>query len=156
MGFLFPPLTNVAVIGIAFSVIAPLVLAFTSLFFAVYWLFCRHNVLYVYQYEHDTGGHFFVAAVHQLFAGLYVMKLCLVGVFFIAHGPDGQPSCIPHGIIMAMVLTLTAAHQYFLKRTFDPLMRYLPISREQRSLDASLVTSGSHNGISSGASEDER
>lgn len=154
--FLFPPLTNVAVIGIAFSVIAPLVLAFTSFFFALYWLVYRHNVLYVYQYEHYTGGHFFVAAVHQLFAGLYVMELCLLGFFFTAHGPDGQPSCVPHGIIMAIVLTLTAAHQYFLKRAFDPLIRYLPISRDQRSLDASLITSRSRNGISSGATEDVR
>lgn len=152
--FLFPPLTNVAVIGIAFSVIAPLVLAFTCFFFAVYWLAYRHNVLYVYQYEHDTGGLFFVAAVNQLFAGLYVMELCLIGIFFIARGPDGQSSCVPHGTIMVTVLTLTVAHQYSLKRTFDPLIRYLPISKDQRNLDTSLVTPGSHDGISSSASED--
>lgn len=38
---LFPPLTNIAVIGIAFSAIAPLVLAFVTFAFALHWLVYR-------------------------------------------------------------------------------------------------------------------
>jgi hypothetical protein len=129
---LFPPLTNIAVIGIAFSVIAPLVLVFVSFAFAVHWMVYRYNVLYVYQTDFESGGRFFVAALNQLFTGLYVLELCLVGLFFIATGVDGRLTCIPHGLAMLVVLALTVAYQFFLNRTFGPLMDYLPVfGREQ-------------------------
>ncbi|KAM0714549.1 hypothetical protein Q7P37_009845 [Cladosporium fusiforme] len=127
---LFPPLTNIAVIGIAFSVIAPLVVAFVSFAFTLYWLVHRYNVLYVYQYESDSGGRFFVAAINQLFAGLYVMEICLTGVFLLATGPDDNSFCIPQGLAMVAVLALTVAYQSFLNRTYRSLMLYLPLMEE--------------------------
>ncbi|KAI7722918.1 DUF221-domain-containing protein [Hortaea werneckii] len=129
---LFPPLTNIAVIGIAFSVIAPLVVAFVSSAFLLYWLVHRYNVLYVYQYESDSGGRFFVAAINQLFAGLYVMEVCLTGIFVLATRPDGNSSCIPQGLAMMAVLALTVAYQSFLNRTYRCLMSYLPLMEEER------------------------
>lgn len=130
---LFPPLTNIAVIGIAFSVVAPLVLAFVSFAFALYWIAYRYNVLYVYQYEFDSGGRFFVAAINQLFTGLYVMELCLTGIFFLATGPEGNSTCTAQGIAMISVLFLTVAYQYSLNHTYEALMYYLPVSGDQES-----------------------
>ena len=124
---LFPPLTNIAVIGIAFSVIAPLVLPFVSFAFALYWVAYRYNVLYVYRYDHESGGCFFVAALNQLFTGLYVMEVCLIGHFFVTGSDEGSPTCVPHGIAMIIVLVLTAAYQVFMNRTFRSLMEFLPV-----------------------------
>jgi hypothetical protein len=127
---LFPPLTNIAVIGIAFSVIAPLVLPFVSFAFVLYWVAYRYNVLYVYRYEYESGGCFFVAALNQLFTGLYVMEVCLIGHFFVTVSDEGSPTCVPHGIAMIMVLALTAAYQVFMNRTYRSLMQYLPVCGE--------------------------
>jgi hypothetical protein len=124
---LFPPLTNIAVIGIAFSVIAPLVLPFVSFAFALYWVVYRYNVLYVYRYDHESGGCFFVAALNQLFTGLYVMEVCLIGHFFVMISGEGSPTCLPHGVAMTIVLVLTATYQVFMNRTFKSLMHYLPV-----------------------------
>lgn len=124
---LFPPLTNMAVIGIVFSVIAPLVLPFVSFAFVNYWLAYRYNVLYVYRHDCESGGSFFLAALNQLFAGLYVMELCLIGHFFVTVGDDGRSACVPHGIAMTAVLALTAAHQIFTNRAFQSLTKYLPV-----------------------------
>jgi hypothetical protein len=124
---LFPPLTNIAVIGIAFSVIAPLVLPFVSFAFVLYWVAYRYNVLYVYRYDYESGGRFFVAALNQLFTGLYVMEVCLIGHFFVTVGDEGRPTCVPHGIAMIVVLALTAAYQVFMNRTFKSLTEYLPV-----------------------------
>ena len=130
---LFPPLTNIAVIGVAFSVIAPLVSVFVSLAFGLYWLTYRYNVLYVYQYDRESGGRFFVAAVDQLFTGVYVMELCLIGHFFLTRGADGGSACVPHGLGMVAILALTGAYQTFMSRTYRPLMTYIPVCGSERS-----------------------
>ena len=124
---LFPPLTNIAVIGIAFSVIAPMVLPFVLFAFVLYWFAHRYNVLYVYRYDYESGGRFFVAALNQLFTGLYVMELCLIGHFFVATDEGGKSACVPHGIATIAVLALTAAYQVYMNRTFQSLMDYLPV-----------------------------
>jgi hypothetical protein len=125
---LFPPITSIAVIGISFSVVAPLVLAIVTLSISIYWLAYRYNVLYVYQYESSAGGRFFVTALNHLFAGLYVMEICMIGIFFSAKGPDGQPTCTPQALTMMAVLFCTAGYQYTVNTTYDSLMTYLPIT----------------------------
>lgn len=132
---IFPPLTNIAVIGIAFSVIAPLVLVFVSFAFALYWFVHRYNVLYVYQYEHESTGRFFVAAFNQLFTGLYVMQLCLIGHFFMATGADGRAACVPHGTTMTAVLALTVAYHMFVNCSFQSLINFLPVIEHDQAND---------------------
>lgn len=139
---IFPPLTNIAVIGIAFSVIAPLVLIFVSFAFALYWFVHRYNVLYVYQYDHESSGRFFVAAFNQLFTGLYVMQLCLIGHFFMATGADGRAACVPHGITMTAVLGLTVAYQLFVNRSFHSLISYLPVFEHEQDNDGGSTRGG--------------
>jgi hypothetical protein len=124
---LFPPLTNIAVIGIAFSVVAPIVLIFVSLAFTLYWFAYRYNVLHVYQYTFDSGGRFFVSAINQLFAGLYVMELCLIGIFFLAEGLQGQPACAAQAFAMIAILLLTIAYHCFLRQTYGALLHHLPV-----------------------------
>ena len=134
-GTFFPVYTNLAVIGIIYSVISPLILIFNIVTFSLFWFVYRYNTLYVTKFRFDTGGLLFPTAVNQLFTGLYVMELCLVGLFFIVRGvneegkPEGVP-CYPQAIIMIIVLILTILYQWLLNRAFSPLFRYLPITLE--------------------------
>lgn len=111
-----------------YSVLAPLILVFALLIFALYWIVYRYNVLYVYQFRNDTGGLLFPKAVNQLFTGLYVMELCLIGFFFGAH------DCVPQGVIMVVVLILNILFQWQLNVTFEPLFQYLPITLEDEAV----------------------
>lgn len=130
-GSYFPPFTNFAVIGLIFSIIAPLILVFNLITFALYWIVQRYNVIYVYTFRGaDTGGLLFPAAVDQLFAGLYIMELCLCGLFFLARNADDKASCLPQGIIMIVALVATLVFQLLLNSGFKPLLRYLPITLE--------------------------
>ena len=45
----------------------------------------RYNSLYVTQFQLDIRGVFFSKAINQLVVGLYVMELCLVGLFLLAE-----------------------------------------------------------------------
>jgi type II secretory pathway pseudopilin PulG len=125
-GSFFPPFTNFAVIGIIFSVIAPLVMVFNLIVFSIYWITQRYNALYVYQYRHDTGGLLFPRAINQLFVGLYVMEIALIGLFFAFPGTRGTPQAI----IMIIMFVGTAIFQWLINDAFAPLFRYLPITLE--------------------------
>ena len=129
-GSFFPPFTNYAVIGIVFSTIAPLIMVFNLVIFSLYWFTQRYNVLYVYQFRHDTGGMLFPTAINQLFVGVYVLEICLIGLFFIAEDASVEGSGLPQAIIMIVVLVLTVIFQWLLNDAFRPLFRYLPITLE--------------------------
>ncbi|KAJ9626420.1 hypothetical protein H2203_004052 [Taxawa tesnikishii (nom. ined.)] len=129
-GSFFPPFTNFAVIGLIYSIIAPFILVFNLIIFSLYWIVQRYNILYVYQFRHDTGGLLFPKAINQLFTGLYVLEVCLIGLFFLAQNPKGDQSAYPEAIIMIVVTVFTAIYQFLLNDAFKPLFRYLPITLE--------------------------
>ena len=103
----------------------------------------RYNTLFVTKFRFDTGGLLFPTAINQLFTGLYVMELCLIGLFLLVRDVEvdkqglaqgvGSP-CKVQAIIMIIVLVFTVIYQYLLNRAFGPLFRYLPITLEDEAV----------------------
>ncbi|KAI9719856.1 MAG: hypothetical protein M1828_006077 [Chrysothrix sp. TS-e1954] len=133
-GKFFPVYTNLAVIGLVYSIIAPLILVFNIVTFGLFWVVYRHNTLYVNKFKLDTGGLLFPTAINQLFTGLYTMELCLVGLFFIVTDENGDLACKVQAIIMIVVFVLTAIYQWLLNSAFAPLFEYLPITLEDEAV----------------------
>ncbi|KAL9039203.1 MAG: hypothetical protein Q9214_004974, partial [Letrouitia sp. 1 TL-2023] len=150
-GAFFPVYTNLACIGklrevalketqthsssgLIYSIISPLIMIFNIVTFSLFWLVYRYNTLYVTKFRFDTGGLLFPRAINQLFVGLYVMELCLIGLFsLVRDAHEGQPSgspCKVQAIIMGVVFFLTIVYQWLLNDSFSPLYRYLPITLE--------------------------
>ena len=129
-GTFFPIYTNLACIGIVYSVISPLILLFNMVTFSLFWMVYRYNLLFVVNFRFDTGGLLFPRAINQLFTGLYVMEACLVGLFFLVRDEQGRVACAPQGIIMAVATGLTVLYQVMLGKAFGPLLTYLPITLE--------------------------
>ncbi|KAL8839914.1 MAG: hypothetical protein Q9176_004141 [Flavoplaca citrina] len=138
-GTFFPVYTNLAAIGLIYSVISPLIMVFNIVTFSLFWLVYRYNTLYVTKFRFDTGGLLFPKAINQLFTGLYVMELCLIGLFFLVSDADengnsvGVP-CRGQAIIMIVALILTVLYQFLLNNAFAPLFRYLPITLEDEAV----------------------
>lgn len=133
-GSFFPVYTNFACIALVFSVIAPIMSIFAIINFSLLWCAHRYNMLYVTRFRTDTGGKLYPRALNQMFTGLYVMELCLVGLFFLVQAPDGTILCYKQGIIMIVAIGLTALYQVFLNREFGPLLQYLPITFEDEAV----------------------
>ncbi|PWY93185.1 DUF221-domain-containing protein [Aspergillus sclerotioniger CBS 115572] len=129
-GTFFPVYTTLASIGLIYCVIAPLILIFNVITFGLFWFVYRYNTLYVTKFRFDTGGLLFPRAINQLFTGLYVMELSLIGLFFLVRDTQGEVACEGQAIIMIIVLFLTAGYQFLLNDAFGPLFRYLPITLE--------------------------
>lgn len=113
-----------------YCVIAPLILVFNVITFGLFWFVYRYNTLYVTKFRFDTGGLLFPKAINQLFTGLYVMELSLIGLFFLVRDVDGTVACDGQAICMIVVLILTLGYQLLLNEAFSPLIRYLPITLE--------------------------
>lgn len=133
-GTFFPIYTNLACIGIVYSVISPLILLFNICTFSLFWMVYRYNMLYVNNFRFDTGGLLFPRAINQLFTGIYVMEVCLVGLFFLVQDEQGRVACFPQAIIMIILTIATMLYQYTLQSAFGPLLTYLPITLEDNAV----------------------
>lgn len=133
-GTYFPVYTNFACIALVYSVIAPIIIIFAVITFALLWIANRYNMLYVSRFKLDTGGLLYPTAINQTFTGLYVMELCMVGLFFLVRDAAGEPACIPQAIIMIVLIFLTALYQVLLNKSFGPLFSHLPITFEDEAV----------------------
>lgn len=140
-GTFFPIYTNLACIGLVYSVISPLILIFNIFTFGLFWIVYRYNLLFVTNFKFDTGGLLFPRAINQLFTGLYVMEICLIGLFFLVQDEDGNLACFPHAIIMVIVGFFTILYQRTLNRAFGPLLTYLPITLEDEAVEKDKIFS---------------
>lgn len=129
-GTFFPVYTNLACIGLIYSVISPLILLFNIITFSLFWFVYRYNTLYVTRFTRDTGGLLYPNAINFTFVGIYVMEIALIGMFFLVRDETGQVSCAGQGIGTIIMLILTAGYQMLLNNAFSPLFRYLPITLE--------------------------
>lgn len=133
-GTFFPIYTTLASIGLIYSVIAPLIMVFNVLTFGLFWFVYRYNTLYVTKFRFDTGGLLFPRAINQLFTGIYVMEISLIGLFFLVRDSNGHVACEGQAVIMIVMTVLTVGFQMLLNEAFGPLIRYLPITLEDEAV----------------------
>lgn len=129
-GSFFPLFTNFATIGIIYSITSPLILVFMLLIFGLFSIVYRYNILFVYRVINDTGGELFPVALNQMFTGVYILEICLIGLFFAVQDASGTLRCVPQAGIMIVVLIGTVLFQWQMNVVFEPLFRYLPITLE--------------------------
>lgn len=128
--------TNFAAIALIYSVIAPLMLVWISIVFSLFWIAYRHNYYYVQRNKVDTHGMLFESALSQLFSGVYVLEITLIGLFFLVRDTHDHVVCTPQAIIMIVALALTAAYHFIIESLFRPLYNLLPVTLEDKAVDA--------------------
>ncbi|KAH8712118.1 hypothetical protein GQ44DRAFT_661103 [Phaeosphaeriaceae sp. PMI808] len=108
----FPKWTNLAVIAITYSGIAPLILGFATVGFSLMYVAFKYNFLYVYETDIDTKGAAYQKAMKQLLTGCYLSELCLIGLFAISTAKN-RYAAGPLAI-MCLLLALTVIFQFAL------------------------------------------
>jgi len=107
-------------------VIAPLILVFSSVTFGLYWVVFRYNLLYVTVSRPNTRGLLYPTALNQLFTGVYVMELCMIGLFFLVRDEHGRSTCVGQAVVMIIATGMTITFQVLLNDAFAPLLHSLP------------------------------
>jgi hypothetical protein len=114
-------LNQLCPLGFIYCIIAPLITVFNVLTFGLFLLVYRYNSLWIVGRDSDSKGRLFPRAIHQLFVGIYVMEICLAGMFFMIADDRGKAACIGQGVGMLLVLGLTVSYQVFLTKMLDIL-----------------------------------
>jgi hypothetical protein len=122
-GSTLPVFTNIALIGITYSCIAPLVLGFAAIGMSFFYIAYRYNILFVTDSQIDTKGLIYPRALQQLLTGVYISELCLIGLFGIA-------ATVGPLILMIIFLVFTVLFHVSLNSALDPLLYNLPKSLE--------------------------
>ena len=104
-----------------------MILLFSSIVFGLFWIVFRYNLLYVTDSGHNSGGVLYPTALNQLFTGIYIMELCVIGLFFLVRDDHNRATCIGQAIIMIVATVITVSFQLFLNNAFAPLLRVVPI-----------------------------
>lgn len=118
-GTVFPVYTNIAVIALTYSMIAPLVMAFATIGLGLLYFAYRYNFLFVYNVSIDTKGLVYPRALYQTLTGVYLGEICLIGLFGIkkAFGPM---------ILQIIFLVFTILFHMTLSSAIAPLLTFLP------------------------------
>ncbi|KAI0840894.1 DUF221-domain-containing protein [Hypoxylon sp. FL0890] len=142
-GSVLPVYTNIAVISITYAAIAPLVLGFATIGLSLFYLAWRYNIFFVTDTTIDTRGLIYPRALKQLFSGVYISELCMIGIFAtsVAIGPL---------VLMIAFLIFTILFHLTINSAIDPLLYNLPRtleveaeSKEMR-VESSTTRHGSH------------
>ncbi|KAF8529554.1 DUF221 family protein [Hysterangium stoloniferum] len=137
-GVVLPQLSLLATIGLAYSVLSPIINGLAMLAFVLFYFVWKFLLTWVFDQpdEHETGGLYFPLAMKFLFVGLYIEQFCLAALFFLKSS-SGQ-SFLVQGILMVLLLAITIGAQTFLSEAFDPLSNYLPMSLATKKIQAKI------------------
>ncbi|KAL1953900.1 hypothetical protein VTO42DRAFT_2052 [Malbranchea cinnamomea] len=133
-GTVLPVVTNLCVIATAYATIAPLVLGFAAIGLYLFYFAYRYNMLYVTNAEIDTKGMIYPRALQQTLVGVYLLMVCMIGLFAIGAGASRES--LGPLILMVVCLVFSIIYHYSLNEAITPLLNYLPknLEAEEESL----------------------
>ena len=121
----YPKWTNLGVIALSYSCIAPLILGFATIGFTLLYIAFRHQWLFVYGNKVDMKGESYSRALQQLTTGVYLSAFCLIGLFAIATAS----STMAVGPLVLMIIFFIAmvVFNVITDRALGPLEQTLPL-----------------------------
>ncbi|KFY03348.1 hypothetical protein O988_01543 [Pseudogymnoascus sp. VKM F-3808] len=147
MGTFGPVFTNMACIGLIYSVIAPLILVFSMIYFGTLWVLYRFYPPKLSDMELGASGLCYPTAIRQLMTGIYFMELCLAGLFFLVRDADGNATCTAQAIIMIVTMAFTALFHFSLDHksglhwlSSRPIFRQLTAQTGSKGKDMRVAT----------------
>lgn len=120
-GSTLPVYTNIAVIAITYSVIAPLVMGFACIGMLFFYMAYRYNVLFVTNTNIDTRGLIYPRALKQLLVGVYLSQVCMIGLY-------AASVAIIQLVLQIIFLVFTVLFHISIVNALDPMLYNMPQS----------------------------
>lgn len=120
-GVVYPQVEVLVCIMISYIIISPILLVFSTIMFLFLYLANLYNLNFVKGYSFDLKGRNYVRALFQVFVGIYLSEVCLLGLFIMgkAWGPL---------VLECVWIVVTALAHVYMKRRFLPLVDAVPLS----------------------------
>ncbi|KAG7901625.1 hypothetical protein KL907_004295 [Ogataea polymorpha] len=118
-GTVFPIYTNLAVIFLSYSMIAPIIMLFTFAGFSLIYIAFLYTATYVFGKSADGLGMYYPRALFQTMVGVYLGEIVLLGIFVVSK----TWGCI---VLEAILLGFTVFVHIHLNKAYDHLMTVVP------------------------------
>lgn len=126
LGSVYPPYTLLILIAIGYACISPITLGFAAIALFLFWFVWRYNMLFTTGDSVDTHGMLYADTLKQLFVGLYIAEICLIGLFAIGSG--SSRGALGPLILMIILLVITILYHINFNKTMAPLLNAMPRS----------------------------
>ncbi|KAL1923547.1 uncharacterized protein VTP21DRAFT_8527 [Calcarisporiella thermophila] len=113
-------------VGLVYSVIAPLILPFCAVYFAVTYIVLRYQLLYVCQTKVETGGRMWRVVFNRILASTLLFQLLMLATV------NMKASNRLYAIALAPLPFLTIAFKVYCRKRLDPLARYFEMSATEQ------------------------
>ncbi|KIP07764.1 hypothetical protein PHLGIDRAFT_70481 [Phlebiopsis gigantea 11061_1 CR5-6] len=118
-GLVLPRISLLATIGLAYSVLSPIINGLAMLSFLLFFVSWKFLLTWVFDQpdEGETGGQYFPLAINFLFVGMYIEQFCLAVLFFLKMA-DGIVF-LAEGVLMLVLMAVTMAAQILYQGSYD-------------------------------------
>lgn len=119
-GTLYASFGLFTVILMCYAIIAPIIIAFTSIAFILIFVAQLYSFIYVSGHAVDNRGRNYPLALFQVFVGVYLAEICLIALFVMQKN---WAVVVLESIWLALTV---CAHLYF-RWLFEPVLDTVPI-----------------------------
>ncbi|KAH3663828.1 hypothetical protein OGAPHI_005231 [Ogataea philodendri] len=108
------------VIMLVYSIISPIIIAFTTIAYFLIYIAYLYNLNYVLDHTVDNRGRNYPLALFEVFVGLYVAEFCLIALFVMPK----NWACV---VLEALMVAVTVAAHLYMRWKFEPLLETVPV-----------------------------
>ncbi len=108
-----------------YSIIASLILLLSFIIFDLFWVMFHYNLLYVTVFRPNTRDLLYSTTLNQLFTNVYILKLCMIDLFFLVRDNHNRAICVDQAVIMIITTTMTLVFQLILNDVVASLLRFM-------------------------------
>lgn len=109
------------VMVLAYALVAPLVLPFGLVYFALLWAVWRYQSLYVYQRQYESGGQMWPYAAHKVVACNLIMVLFTSTVFLVRR------AYVQFAIMIITLPLVLLEFNSYLRKRYDAVVAQVPL-----------------------------
>lgn len=131
-GSVYPLLSNVTSIAIAYSLISPIILLSAIIGLSALYVAFKYRILYCYIPRCIADGDYYPKAIFQLFAGIYCQQISLLGTLLVS----GQ---MVMATMASMIIIATIVSHRHLRSIFVDMKTRIPVSELSRDAERKIA-----------------
>ncbi|KAI7901241.1 uncharacterized protein BX663DRAFT_515369 [Cokeromyces recurvatus] len=119
-GWGYPVPVFMFVVILVYSTISPLILVFGVIYFAMSYLVCKYQLLYVYFHSYEVAGRMWPMVFSRIIIGLLIFELTSAGLFTLNKSYPLAALCIP-------LILLTISYKFMMDKAYQKSTQFLPL-----------------------------
>ncbi|EIE84318.1 hypothetical protein RO3G_09028 [Rhizopus delemar RA 99-880] len=119
-GWGYPIPVFIFVVVLVYSTISPLILVFGVIYFALTYLVCKYQLLYVYFHSYEVAGRMWPMVFSRIIIALIIFELTSAGLFTLNKSFTLSALCVP-------LLIMTVVYKVVMDKAYQKSTQFLPL-----------------------------